>query len=134
MPSIAIYVTWKQLGFFILLTSRVAERSEGAVRGRVHGRRVVVAQAQVSHHPGVRTVTTLITLLAIIVGANLFTEPYLLTAGGGPNGKSASPVLLMYQTGIEQNHPDFASALGIVLVIGALLIVGVQRLLQRNQT
>jgi multiple sugar transport system permease protein len=58
----------------------------------------------------------------------------LLTAGGGPNGKSASPVLLMYQTGIEQNHPDFASALGIILVIGVLLIVGVQRLLQRNQT
>jgi multiple sugar transport system permease protein len=43
-------------------------------------------------------------------------------------------VLLMYQTGIEQNHPDFAAALGVILVIGVLLIVGVQRLLQRNQT
>ena len=66
-------------------------------------------------------------------GANLFTEPYLLTAGGGPSGKSASPVLLMYQTGIEQNHPDFASALGVLLVLGVLVVVAVQRLLQRHQ-
>jgi multiple sugar transport system permease protein len=135
MPSIAIYVTWKQLGFFILLylaalqnvPKELYEAASMDGASWWHRLRSVTI-------PGVRTVTTLITLLAIIVGANLFTEPYLLTAGGGPNGKSASPVLLMYQTGIEQNHPDFASALGIILVIGVLLIVGVQRLLQRNQT
>jgi multiple sugar transport system permease protein len=78
-------------------------------------------------------VTTLVTLLAIITGANLFTEPYLLTGGGGPNGKSTSPVLLIYQTGIEQNRPDFASALGVILVIGVLLISGVLWLVQRRQ-
>jgi len=52
--------------------------------------------------PGVRPATTLVTLLAIVTGANLFTEPYLLTGGGGPNGASSSPVLLMYKRGIEQ--------------------------------
>ena len=82
--------------------------------------------------PGVRPATTLVTLLAIITGANLFTEPYLLTGGGGPNGKSTSPVLLMYQKGIEQNHPDLASAIGVILVVGVLLIVGVQQLLERR--
>ena len=135
MPSIAIYVTWKQLGFFILLYLAALQNvpkelyEAASMDGASWWHRLKSVTI-----PGVRTVTTLITLLAIIVGANLFTEPYLLTAGGGPNGKSASPVLLMYQTGIEQNHPDFASALGIILVIGVLLIVGVQRLLQRNQT
>ena len=83
--------------------------------------------------PGVRQVTTLVALLAIITGANLFTEPYLLTGGGGPAGKSTSPVLQIYQTGIEQNHPDFAAALGVILVVGVLLIVGVQQLVQRRQ-
>jgi multiple sugar transport system permease protein len=135
MPSIAIYVTWKQLGFFILLYLAAlqnvpTELYEAASMDGASWRHRLMSVTV----PGVRTVTTLITLLAIIVGANLFTEPYLLTAGGGPNGKSASPVLLMYQTGIEQNHPAFASALGVILVIGVLLIVGVQRLLQRNQT
>ena len=38
--------------------------------------------------PGVRTATTLVVILAIITGGNLFTEPYLLTNGGGPDGSS----------------------------------------------
>jgi multiple sugar transport system permease protein len=54
--------------------------------------------------------------LATITGANLFTEPYLLTGGGGPDGASTTPVLLMYQRGIEQGQPDVAAAIGIMLV------------------
>ncbi|MGH8860885.1 MAG: carbohydrate ABC transporter permease [Jatrophihabitantaceae bacterium] len=134
MPSIALFVTWKQLGFYVLLylaalqnvPSELYEAAavDGASRWRIF-RAVTV--------PGVRPATTLVTLLAIITGANLFTEPYLLTSGGGPNGKSASPVLLMYQRGIEQNHPDQAAAIGVLLVLGVLLIVGVQQLLERRK-
>ncbi len=83
--------------------------------------------------PGVRPATTLVVILATITGANLFTEPYLLTSGGGPNGASASPVLVMYQRGIEQGNPDVASAIGVLLVIGVLLISLVnRRLLERD--
>jgi multiple sugar transport system permease protein len=134
MPSVALYVTWKGLGFFILLYLAAllnvpeelyeAAKVDGA--SWWHRLRAVTI-------PGVRQVTTLVTLLAIITGANLFTEPYLLTAGGGPNGKSVSPVLLIYQSGIEQNHPDFAAALGVLLVILVVLISGVLWLVQRRQ-
>jgi multiple sugar transport system permease protein len=133
MPSIAFYVTWKQLGFFILLYLAALQNvpkelyESAAVDGASKWRAFLAVTV-----PGVRPATTLVTLLAIITGANLFTEPYLLTGGGGPNGKSASPVLIMYQRGIEQNHPDFASAIGVLLVIGVLLIAGVQQLLQRR--
>ncbi len=61
-------------------------------------------------------------ILATITGANLFTEPYLLTNGGGPNGASTSPVLVMYQKGIEQGSPDTAAAIGVLLVLGVLAI------------
>ncbi len=133
MPSIAVYVTWKQLGFFILLYLAALQNvpkelyESAAVDGASKWRAFLAVTV-----PGVRPATTLVTLLAIITGANLFTEPYLLTGGGGPNGKSASPVLLMYQRGIEQNHPDLASAIGVILVIGVLLIAGIQQLLERR--
>jgi len=39
----------------------------------------------------------------------------------------------MYQRGIEQGHPDIASAIGVLLVVAVLLIAGVQRLLERRQ-
>jgi multiple sugar transport system permease protein len=133
MPSIAIYVTWKQLGFFILLYLAALQNvskelyEAAAVDGASRWRSFWAVTV-----PGVRPATTLVLLLAIITGANLFTEPYLMTNGGGPNGKSATPVLLMYQKGIEQGHPDVAAAIGVVLVIGVLIIAGVQRLVERD--
>ena len=77
--------------------------------------------------PAVRPATTLVVLLAIITGANLFTEPYLMTSGGGPNGATTTPVFLLYQKGIEQGTPDVASAIGVLLVIGVLIIAYASR-------
>lgn len=123
MPSIALYVTWKQLGFYILLYlaalqnvpkelyESAATDGAGAVRRFWH---ITV--------PGVRATTMLVLILAIIMGANLFTEPYLLTSGGGPDGASTSPVLMIYQKGIQQGNPDVASAIGVILVIGVGLL------------
>jgi multiple sugar transport system permease protein len=134
MPSIAFYVTWKQLGVFILLYLAALQNvpkelyESAAVDGASRWRSFRAVTV-----PGVRTATTLVTLLAIITGANLFTEPYLLTNGGGPSGRSASPVLLMYQRGIEQGHPDIAAAIGVLLVLGVLIIAGGQQLLERRQ-
>lgn len=128
MPSIALYVTWKQLGFFILLFLAAlqnvpkelneAAAIDGANRWQAY--RIVTI-------PAVRPATTLVVLLAIITGANLFTEPYLLTGGGGPNGASTTPVFLLYQKGIQQGNPDVASAIGVLLVILVLLITFISR-------
>jgi multiple sugar transport system permease protein len=134
MPLIALFVTWKQLGFFILLYLAAlqnvpkelyeAAAADGASKLRSFWHVTV---------PGVRPATVLVIIVATITGANLFTEPYLLTNGGGPNGASASPVLVMYQKGIEQGNPDIAAAIGVLLVIGVLLIAWVtRRILERD--
>ena len=134
MPVIALFVTWKQMGFFILLylaalqgvSKELYEAAEvdGANRFRSFLHVTV---------PGVRTATTLVVILATITGGNLFTEPYLLTNGGGPDGASASPVFVMYQKGIEQGNPDTASAIGVILVLLVLAISLVNRkLLERD--
>ncbi|MBC6460180.1 carbohydrate ABC transporter permease, partial [Actinomadura sp. HBU206391] len=128
MPAIALFVTWKGLGFYILLYLAALQNIpkelyesasvDGAGRWRSFWSVTV---------PGVRPATVLVVLLGTVTGANLFTEPYLLTGGGGPDGASASPVLLMYQRGIEQGNPDVASAIGVILVLGVLLIALAQR-------
>ena len=128
MPLIAVFVAWKQLGFFILLylaalqnvPKELYESASMDGAGRVRSFRSVTV-------PGVRPATVLVVILATITGANLFTEPYLLTGGGGPNGASASPVLVMYQKGIEQGQPDLAAAIGVLLVIGVLVLALVNR-------
>jgi multiple sugar transport system permease protein len=134
MPFIAIFVTWKQLGFFILLYLAALQNvpKELYEAASVDGSGKFRSFMNVTV-PGVRPATTLVVILATITGANLFTEPYLLTNGGGPNGASASPVLVMYQKGIEQGTPDVASAIGVMLVIGVLVISLInRRLLERD--
>lgn len=128
MPTIALFVTWKQLGFYILLYLAALqnvpkELYESAATDGAGPVRTFVSVIV----PAVRPATILVVLLSTIVGANLFTEPYLLTGGGGPNGASASPVLLMYQRGIEQGSPDVAAAIGVILVILVLAVAGLQR-------
>ncbi len=128
MPTVAVYVTWKQLGFFILLYLAALQNvpkelyEAAAVDGAGRWRSFWAVTV-----PGVRPATTLVVILATVTGGNLFTEPYLLTGGGGPDGASTSPVLVMYQRGIEQGNPDVASAIGVILVVGVLLIALAQR-------
>ncbi|SDH54105.1 carbohydrate ABC transporter permease [Microbacterium pygmaeum] len=128
MPTIALFVTWKGLGFYILLYLAALQNvpkelyESAAMDGGGRIRQFFSVTV-----PGVRSATFLVLLLATITGANLFTEPYLLTGGGGPNGASTSPVLLMYQKGIEQGNPDVASAIGVILILLVLLIAWVQR-------
>jgi multiple sugar transport system permease protein len=134
MPLIALFVTWKQLGFSILLYLAALQNVSKDLyeSAAVDGAGKVTSFWNVTV-PGVRSATTLVVILATITGANLFTEPYLLTNGGGPDGASASPVFVMYQKGIEQGHPDTAAAIGVVLVILVLLIsLTTRKLLERD--
>ncbi len=133
MPSIAVFVVWKQLGLFVLLylAALQAVPKELYEAASMDGAGKFRSFMSVTV-PAVRPATTLVAVLALITGANLFTEPYLLTGGGGPDGASASPVLLMYQKGIEQGNPDVASAIGVLLVIGVLIVGLVSRAISQR--
>lgn len=133
MPLIAVYVTWKNLGFFILLylaaLQNVPEEQYEAAQldgaGRWQRFRSVTL-------PGVAPVTSLVILLSIITTGQIFTEPYLLT-GGGPNGASVTPALLVYQKGIQQGQPDIAAAIGMILVVAVMLVSLVSRRLTERK-
>ena len=133
MPLIAVYVTWKNLGFYVLLylaalqnvPKELHEAAEMDRAGAWQRFRTVTL-------PAVRPVTSLVVLLCIITTGQIFTEPYLLT-GGGPNGASMTPALLMYQKGIQQGQPDIAAAIGMILVIAVMILSLVSRRLTERK-
>ncbi len=131
---IALYVTWKNLGFYVLLYLAALQNipRELYEAAKVDGAGPVAVFRAVTV-PGVRPATTLVVVLATIIGANFFTEPYLLTSGGGPDNQSVSPVFLLYRYGIEQNHPGYAAAIGVILVIGVLIVSGINRFVLERQ-
>lgn len=133
MPLIAVYVTWKNLGFYILLylaalqnvPKELHEAAQLDGAGRWQRFRSVTL-------PAVRPVTSLVILLSIIITGQIFTEPYLLS-GGGPNGASMTPALLMYQKGIQQGQPDIAAAIGMILVLAVMILSLVSRRLTEGK-
>jgi len=128
MPSIAFYVTWKQMGFFILLfLAALPERPGGVERGGGHRRREPLAVVSHGHHPGSASSNDPGRSARHHHGANLFTEPYLMTSGGGPNGATTTPRLPALPEGHRASTPDVASAIGVLLVIGVLIIAYASR-------
>jgi multiple sugar transport system permease protein len=128
MPIIALYVTWKGLGFYILLYLAALQNipKELYEAAKVDGASRIASFFAVTV-PGLRPATLLVVITSVIVGANFFTEPYLLTGGGGPDNQSVSPVFLIYRQGIQQNHPGYAAAIGLLLAVGVLIISAVNR-------
>jgi len=128
MPIIALYVTWKGLGFYILVYLAALQTipKELYEAAKVDGASRIASFFAVTV-PGLRPATLLVVITAVITGANFFTEPYLLTGGGGPDNQTVSPVFLIYRFGIQQNHPGYAAAIGLLLAVGVLIISGVNR-------
>ena len=134
MPIIALFATWKQLGFYVLLYLAALQNipEELYEAAEVDGAGPVKRFTAVTL-PGVRPTTTLVVIAATITGANFFTEPYLLTGRGGPAGASVSPVLLIYTQGIEQGKAGYAAAIGVLLALGVMVVSLVNRyLLERS--
>lgn len=127
MPLIAVYVTWKNLGFYVLLYLAALQNvpKELHEAAEIDGASTWQRFRSVTL-PGVAPVTSLVVLLSIITTGQIFTEPYLLT-GGGPNGASMTPALLMYQKGIQQGQPDIAAAIGMILVLAVMILSLVSR-------
>ena len=122
MPMIALLVTWKQMGFYVLLYLAALQNvpDEFHEAAAIDGANAIQRFFYITV-PGVRPATVLVVVLSTVIGAQIFTESYLLT-GGGPNNASVTPVLLMYREGIEQNHPGVAAAIGVLLAIAVMAL------------
>ena len=133
MPLIAVYVAWKSMGFYMMLYLAALQN---VAKEQIESAQMDGANRWQSFKavtlPAIAPVTSLIVLLTIIQSGQIFTEPFLLT-GGGPNGASMTPSLLMYQKGIQQGNPDLAAAIGLILVVAVLVLSWLSRkITERN--
>lgn len=77
--------------------------------------------------PLLRPVILFVTITAINGSYQIFTQPYLLTAGG-PRDQSLSMVMYLYNTGFSYFNLGYASAIGytLVLIVVALAIINLR--------
>ncbi|MFB8267234.1 carbohydrate ABC transporter permease [Streptomyces sp. NPDC055955] len=67
--------------------------------------------------PQTRLILSLMFLMQIIATMQVFTEPFLLTNGAGPEGSTMTVVYLIYQYAFNFNNYGGAAALGLVLLV-----------------
>jgi multiple sugar transport system permease protein len=133
MPAIAVMVTWKNVGFYVVIylaglqyvprSCYEAIELDGASRWQRFWHVTL---------PLLRPQTALVVSLSTINGFQLFIEPYIMT-GGGPLRSTLSVVLYMYKNAFAYQKMGYAATLGLALalVIGAVLLI--QRRLIREE-
>ncbi len=125
MPAIAIMVTWKNVGFYVIIylaglqyiprSCQEAIELEGASdwqRFRYLTLPLLLPQ------------TILVVTLSTINGFQLFIEPYVMT-GGGPLRRTYSIVLYLYTNAFSYQKMGYAATIGVALalIIGAVVVL-----------
>ena len=127
MPAIAVMVTWKNVGFYVIIylaglqyVSRSCQEAmelEGATAWQKFRHLTL---------PSLLPQTILVVTLSTINGFQLFIEPYIMT-GGGPLRRTYSIVLYLYTNAFSYQKMGYAATIGVALALIIGIVVFVQR-------
>ncbi|WP_329114581.1 carbohydrate ABC transporter permease [Streptomyces sp. NBC_01465] len=81
--------------------------------------------------PGLRSVFSILFILAAIRGLRVFTEVFLLT-NGGPDGSTEVVMTLIYKLGLEQNRLGVGAAGAVLLFLATLVLTVCVHLFRRR--
>jgi multiple sugar transport system permease protein len=117
MPIIALHVTWKQLGFYVLLYLAALQNIPGELyeAAELDGANVWQRLRHVTI-PQTRFVLLVMLLMQIVATMQVFTEPYVMT-GGGPEDSTVTVLLLLYRYAFTYNDFGTASAMSLLLFV-----------------
>lgn len=127
MPAIAVMVTWKNVGFYVIIylaglqyiprSCQEAIEIEGASPWQ---------RFRYLTLPSLLPQTILVVTLSTINGFQLFIEPYVMT-GGGPLRRTYSIVLYLYTNAFSYQKMGYAATIGVALALMIGLVVAIQR-------
>ncbi len=127
MPAIAVMVTWKNVGFYVVIylaglqyiprSCQEAIELDGATSWQ-RFRHLTL--------PLLLPQTVLVLTLSTINGFQLFIEPYVMT-GGGPLRRTFSVVLFMYTNAFSYQKMGYAATIGVALSLIIGSVVAIQR-------
>ncbi len=127
MPAIAVMVTWKNVGFYVIIylaglqyiprSCQEAIELEGASAWQ---------RFRFLTLPLLLPQTILVVTLSTINGFQLFIEPYVMT-GGGPLGRTRSLVLYLYTNAFSYQKMGYAATIGVALAVMIGMVIAIQR-------
>ncbi|NUK02457.1 sugar ABC transporter permease [Streptomyces lunaelactis] len=118
MLSVVIAATWMNMGGATLIYLAALQGIPGELyeAAELDGAGVLRKIWYVTI-PQTRLILSLMLLMQIIATMQVFTEPFLLTNGAGPEGSTTTVVYLIYQYAFNFNNYGSAAALGLILLV-----------------
>jgi len=125
--SLSLVVVWRHFGFFMVLFLAGLQSIPQDLydSAKIDG----AGFGTVIHHiiiPSIRRIIEICLFLAIATSMQVFYEPFLITRGG-PAGASHTFVSKIIDVAFHFSNFGKASAMGVVLLLLMILIIGVQR-------
>jgi multiple sugar transport system permease protein len=127
MASIAVMVTWKNVGFYVVIYLAGLQYIPRSVQEAIELDGATALQ-RFRHLtlPLLLPQTILVMTLSTINGFQLFIEPYVMT-GGGPLRRTFSVVLYMYTNAFSYQKMGYAATIGVALALIIGGVIAVQR-------
>jgi multiple sugar transport system permease protein len=125
MPAIAVMVTWKNVGFYVIIYLAGLQNIPRSCREAIALEGASAWQRfRYLTLPALLPQTILVLTLSTINGFQLFIEPYVMT-GGGPLRRTYSVVLYLYTNAFAYQKMGYAATIGVALavIIGAVVFV-----------
>ncbi|PRH75815.1 ABC transporter permease [Streptomyces solincola] len=118
MLSVVIASTWMNMGGATLIYLAALQDIPGELyeAAELDGAGILRKVWHVTI-PQTRLVLSLMLLMQVIATMQVFTEPFLLTGGAGPEGSTTTVVYLIYQYAFNFNDYGAAAALGLLLLV-----------------
>jgi multiple sugar transport system permease protein len=127
MASIAVMVTWKNVGFYVVIYLAGLQYIPRSVQEAIELDGASEWQRfRFLTLPLLLPQTILVVTLSTINGFQLFIEPYVMT-GGGPLRRTFSVVLYMYTNAFSYQKMGYAATIGVALALIIGAVVAIQR-------
>lgn len=127
MPAIALMVTWKNVGFYVIIYLAGLQNIPRSCREAIEIEGATAWQRfRYLTLPSLLPQTILVLTLSTINGFQLFIEPYVMT-GGGPLRRTYSVVLYLYTNAFSYQKMGYAATIGVALALIIGAVVAVQR-------
>jgi len=133
MPAIILLAVWKNFGYnmVIFIAGLQAIPPSLYEAARIDGANAWQQFRRITL-PMLSPTFVLVGLLTMIGYFQLFSEPYVMTRGGGPLDSTLSVALLMFKEGFRWWNLGYAAAVAFALLAVVLLVTGAQALVQRR--
>ncbi len=134
MPAVVIAATWMNMGGAVLIYLAALQGIPGELyeAAELDGASVWRRVWHVTV-PQTRLILSLMLLLQVIATMQVFTEPFLLTGGDGPQGSTTTVVYLIYNYAFNFNNYGSAAALGVVMLLVLIGFSGLYVRLNRER-